>query len=317
MAGRIVMICANPATRLALALPNLGLDRATVHRSSSFRAKTDARPARHTGAAVRAKRPANLEGQRLSARRFSVLRPAQASPTDIATVAAHITDMPAPLTLHGAAELAATLAHTSALLEIDDAGYPAFATLTPHLTDKDRHRHWASMLDAANRQLALDDPRTGAAAALELLDDALAAGDSAECLLDLQKRGMSRAGSRATTVCHRVYGRILGDQCQRGRHDASTRSRLVAAVSRTQDEPQSAVDIAHQGLRCAADPIGEIALVQGDERGDVHDGVAREPGDRGGKESVTRHCRQGSVGGHYRGQDGGQAAVVVGRGLNH
>ena len=185
MAGRIVMICANPATRLALTLPNLGLDRAAVHRSSSFRAKTDARPARRTGAAVRAKRPANLEGQRLSARRFSVSRPAQASPTDIATVAAHITDMPAPLTLDSAAELAATLAHTSALLEIDDAGYPAFATLTPHLTDKDRHRHWASMLDAANRQLALDDPRTGAAAALELLDDALAAGDSAECLLDL------------------------------------------------------------------------------------------------------------------------------------
>ena len=41
------------------------------------------------------------------------------------------------------------------------------------------------MLDAANRQLALDDPRTGAVAALELLDDALAAGDSVECLLDL------------------------------------------------------------------------------------------------------------------------------------
>jgi hypothetical protein len=93
--------------------------------------------------------------------------------------------MPGPLTLDSAAELAATLAHTSALLGIDDAGYPAFATLTPHLTDTDRHRHWDRLLDAADRQLALDDPRTGGTAALQLLDNALAAGDSASCLLDL------------------------------------------------------------------------------------------------------------------------------------
>jgi hypothetical protein len=40
--------------------------------------------------------------------------------------AAHITGMPATLTITSAAELAATLAHTSALLGDDDAGYPAF-----------------------------------------------------------------------------------------------------------------------------------------------------------------------------------------------
>ena len=96
-----------------------------------------------------------------------------------------MTGMPGTLTLDSSAELAATLAHTSALLEIADAGYPSFTTLTPHLADADRHRHWERLLDAAARQLALDDPRTGAAAALELLDNALAAGDSAGILLDL------------------------------------------------------------------------------------------------------------------------------------
>jgi len=93
--------------------------------------------------------------------------------------------MPGILTLESAAELAATLAHTSALLGIDDAGYPAFATLTPHLTETDRHRHWAHLIHAAGRQLALDDPRTGAATALELLDNALTAGDSTDLMLEV------------------------------------------------------------------------------------------------------------------------------------
>ena len=53
-------------------------------------------------------------------------------------VAAHITGMPAALTVDSAAELAATLAHTSALLREDDSGYPAFRTVTPHLADTER-----------------------------------------------------------------------------------------------------------------------------------------------------------------------------------
>lgn len=93
--------------------------------------------------------------------------------------------MPGTLTLQSAAELAATLAHTSALLADIDAGYPAFTTMTSHLTDTDRRRHWDRLLDAATRQLALDDPRTGMTAALDLLDNALAAADPADALLDL------------------------------------------------------------------------------------------------------------------------------------
>lgn len=66
-----------------------------------------------------------------------------------------------------------------------NADYLAFTTLTPHLSDMDWHRQWEQLLDAAARQLVLDNPRTGAAAALDLLDNALAAGDSASTLLDL------------------------------------------------------------------------------------------------------------------------------------
>lgn len=93
--------------------------------------------------------------------------------------------MPGTLTLDSAAELAATLAHTSVLVGVVDAGYPAFTTLTPHLADTDRRRRWSSMLEAVRRQCELDDPRAGVAAALDLLDNALAAGDSAGALLDL------------------------------------------------------------------------------------------------------------------------------------
>jgi hypothetical protein len=93
--------------------------------------------------------------------------------------------MPGTLTVDSAAELAATLAHTSAMLDVDEAGYPAFVTLTPHLADTARHRHWELLLDAAGRQLALDHPRTGAATALDLLDNALAAGASTDMMLDV------------------------------------------------------------------------------------------------------------------------------------
>jgi hypothetical protein len=93
--------------------------------------------------------------------------------------------MPGILTLDCAAELAATLAHTSVLVGVEGAGYPAFATLTPHLTETNRRRCWSSMLEAATRQFELDDPRTGVAAALDLLDNALAGGDSAIGMLDM------------------------------------------------------------------------------------------------------------------------------------
>ncbi|HEY5151409.1 MAG TPA: hypothetical protein VIJ23_16645 [Mycobacterium sp.] len=99
-------------------------------------------------------------------------------------VAAHITGMPAALTVDSAAELAATLAHTSALLREDDSGYPAFRTVTPHLADTERRRHWDALLDAARRQLAYDDPATGCDAALDAIDNA-AATDPAPALLGL------------------------------------------------------------------------------------------------------------------------------------
>ena len=89
------------------------------------------------------------------------------------------------MTVDRAAELAATLAHTSALLGNDDAGYPAFRTVTPHLTETDRRRHWETLLDAARRQLALDDPATGCDAALHALDNATATTDPARALLGL------------------------------------------------------------------------------------------------------------------------------------
>ena len=47
--------------------------------------------------------------------------------------AAHITGMPGTLILDSAAELAATAAHLSVLTENNDAGYPVFRMLTPHL----------------------------------------------------------------------------------------------------------------------------------------------------------------------------------------
>lgn len=102
-----------------------------------------------------------------------------------AAVAAHITGMPAAMTVDSAAELAATLAHTSALLHSDDAGYPAFRTVTPHLTDTDRRRRWETLLDAARRQLAFDDPATGCDAALDAIDNAAATTDPAHTLLGL------------------------------------------------------------------------------------------------------------------------------------
>ena len=89
------------------------------------------------------------------------------------------------MTVHNAAELAATLAHTSAFLYSADAGYPAFRTVTPHLTDTDRRRHWETLLDAARRQLALDDPATGCDAALDALDNAAVTTDPARALLGL------------------------------------------------------------------------------------------------------------------------------------
>ena len=61
----------------------------------------------------------------------------------------------------------------------------SITTLTPHLADPDRLRHWGRLLDAAVRELALDDPRTGAARALDLLDKAQATEGSARGLLDL------------------------------------------------------------------------------------------------------------------------------------
>jgi len=100
-------------------------------------------------------------------------------------VAAHITGMPAALTVDSVAELAATLAHTSALLREDDSGYPAFRTVTPHLADTERRRHWDALLDAARRQLALDDPATGCDAALHALDNATATTDPTHALLGL------------------------------------------------------------------------------------------------------------------------------------
>ena len=93
--------------------------------------------------------------------------------------------MPAALTVHSLAELAATLAHTSALLREDDSGYPAFRTVTPHLTDSERRRHWDTLLHAARRQLAFDDPATGCDAALDAIDNASATTDPAGVLLGL------------------------------------------------------------------------------------------------------------------------------------
>ena len=99
--------------------------------------------------------------------------------------AAHIPDMPAALTISSATELAATLAHTSALLGEDDAGYPAFSILTRHLTEPDRRHHWSRLLEASSRQFALGNPRTGAAAVLKLLDNAMTVSESAKDLLDV------------------------------------------------------------------------------------------------------------------------------------
>jgi len=97
--------------------------------------------------------------------------------------------MPAAMTVHNAAELAATLAHTSAFLYSADAGYPAFRTVTPHLTDTDRRRHWETLLDAARRQLALDDPATSCDAALDALDNATTTTtDPTNALLGLDPR---------------------------------------------------------------------------------------------------------------------------------
>ena len=104
--------------------------------------------------------------------------------------------MTGTLTVDSAAELAATLAHTSALIDDRDAGYPPFTTLTPHLAAADRRHHWERLLDAASRQLALDDPPSGAAAALDLPDSACAAGIPTLYLLDVdpeQYRGVDPA----------------------------------------------------------------------------------------------------------------------------
>ena len=107
--------------------------------------------------------------------------------------AAHITGMPGTLTISSATELAATLAHTSALLGEDDAGYPAFPILTRHLTEPDRRHHWSRLLEASSRQFALDNPRTGPAAVLKLLDNAMTASESAN--------GPARCGPGALHVC--------------------------------------------------------------------------------------------------------------------
>jgi hypothetical protein len=97
--------------------------------------------------------------------------------------------MPGILTLDSAAELAATLAHTSTLIGDSDGGYRVFQTVTPHLTDAERRRHWETLLDAAARQCAFDDPNAGPRAALDALGTAGATAESsgALCGLDAER----------------------------------------------------------------------------------------------------------------------------------
>jgi hypothetical protein len=97
--------------------------------------------------------------------------------------------MPGTLILDSAAELAATAAHLSVLTENNDAGFPVFRMLTPHLADIERRRHWGTLLDAAAHQFEFDNAHTRERAAIDAIDRALdhaaSAGDSTGVLCGL------------------------------------------------------------------------------------------------------------------------------------
>jgi hypothetical protein len=83
-----------------------------------------------------------------------------------------------------------------------------------------------------------------------------------------------------------------------------------------EDAAKPSFHVAEEFARKVADVIGEVSLIQGDQRGDVDDAVPRETGGGAGEEHIAGHGRQPGVRGDDSGEYRGQTASIVDVGGN-
>lgn len=101
----------------------------------------------------------------------------------------------------------------------------------------------------------------------------------------------------------------LDTNATRHQHDAAAAA--VDAVSKVQYATKSSVNLVHQARWHLPNSVGEVSLVERDNRRDVDDRVTWQSRCGRGQEHVAGHCRQRRIGRDHRCDHSGKATCVV------